>query len=149
VETIVQKIKDALDEQYKILDPVALLEKLERLQSQLFEYAWSYNGRHRTIEDPVAPHELLALTDSKEATGNSERKNLAGTSDKAMLYHYRHTKKNDDSKRPRDCRTRKDPFERVWAEIKLKLELNPEQAAKALLEGLIAKYPDDFITGYL
>jgi hypothetical protein len=66
-----------------------------------------------------------------------------------MLYHHRHTTKNDTSKRPRDWRTRKHPFERVWDEIKLKLELNPEQTAKALLEGLIAKYPDNLIAGQL
>lgn len=149
VETVGQKIKDALGEQYKMLDPVALLAKLERLQSQLFEYAWSNNGNHRTIEAPVAPHDLIALPEPKEATENSERKNIASTSEKAILYHYRQTKNNDDSKRPRDWRTRKDPFERVWDEIKLKLELNPEQTAKALLEGLIAKYPDDFIAGQL
>jgi hypothetical protein len=149
VDMIDQKIKDTLDEQYKMLDPVALLSKLEQLQSQLFEYAWANKGSHRTIEAPVAPHDLIALPEPKEATENSERKNIASTSEKAILYHYRQTKKNDNTKRPRDWRTRKDPFERVWDEIKLKLELNPEQTAKALLEGLIAKYPDDFIAGQL
>jgi hypothetical protein len=53
------------------------------------------------------------------------------------------------NKKPRDWRTRKDTFERVWDEIKLKLELNPEQTAKALLNGLIVKYPSEFKLGHL
>jgi hypothetical protein len=69
--------------------------------------------------------------------------------DKTKRYHYRHTRKNDKTKGPRDWRTRKDPFERVWDEVKLKLELNPEQTAKASLEGLIIKYPADFKSGHI
>lgn len=37
----------------------------------------------------------------------------------------------------------------VWDEIKLKLELNPEQTAKSLLDGFIVKYPADFKAGHL
>jgi len=32
----------------------------------------------------------------------------------------------------------------VWDEIKLKLELSPEISPKALLDGLITKYPNDY-----
>ena len=149
VETIDQRIKDALDEQYKILDPVALLAKLEQLQRKLFDHAWSNNLVQGAIEASVTPHNLVTLPEPKETAGNIERDNQGGTSEKATLYHYRQTKKNDKTKRPRDWRTRKDPFERVWDEIKLKLELNPEQTAKTLLEGLIAKYPRDFKPGHI
>ena len=148
-EMVDQKIKDTLNEQYKLLDPVALLAELERLQNQFFEYAWSNNGSHGAIDASVALHNQIAQAEPKEGDGNSRCKNLAGAPEKATLDHYRHTKKNDNSKRPRDWRTRKDPFERVWDEIKLKLELNPEQTAKALLEGLMAKYPDSFKTGQI
>jgi hypothetical protein len=39
VKTVSQGIKDALNEQYERLDPVALLEELKTLQSKLFKYA--------------------------------------------------------------------------------------------------------------
>jgi hypothetical protein len=61
VEAIEQKIKDALGEQYKMLDPVALLATLEQLQSQLFKYAWSNDDSHEAIEAPVAPLSLIKL----------------------------------------------------------------------------------------
>jgi hypothetical protein len=52
-----------------------------------------------------------------------------------------------DIKRPRDWRTQKDWFKCAWGQMKLNIELNPEQRTKALLKGLIAKDPDSFKTG--
>jgi hypothetical protein len=47
-------------------------------------------------------------------------------------------------KAPRTYRTRKDHFEGVWDEIRLRLELNPELSPVALLKWLIDKYPGKF-----
>ena len=143
-KTVDQKIKDTLDAQYERLDPVTLLEKLEKLQSKLFEYAWSKNGINEKIESSTVPIKRIDLPEPKKTSSDIKNRDQDLASEKSKLYHYKHTRKTDKNKRPRDWRTRKDPFERVWDEIKLKLELNPEQTAKTLLNGLIVKYPDAF-----
>lgn len=51
--------------------------------------------------------------------------------------------------RPRDGRTRQDPFEKVWPEILLWLQEEPDATAKFLLERLNQKYPDQFPAGQL
>lgn len=144
VKTIDPKIKDALNEQYKQLDPVALLDKLEELQSKLFEYAW-FGGGTNEITAPLAVLNNLIAPPKLEKPSNDIKRSPQDLDQKtAKLCHYRHTKKNNKNKRVRDWRTRKDPFEQVWDEIKLKLELKPEKTAKSLLDGLIDKYPSDF-----
>jgi hypothetical protein len=149
MENIDPRIKDALNEQYEHLDPVGLLKKLETLQKNLFNYAWSKNTIFETPEPLVSLNNLKELPDLNSLNDIRESKSQGLSSEKAKLHHYRYTKKGDKNKGPRDWRTRKDPFERVWDEIKLKLELNPEQTAKALLKGLIIKYPADFKPGQI
>jgi hypothetical protein len=145
VKTLSSGIKDALNEQYEHLDPVALLEELKRLQSKLFEYAWCGSDALETI-DPLARLNKPELHESSNNLNDISRELI---SEKVELSHYRHTKKKNSHKRPRDWKTRKDPFEQAWDEIKLKLELNPEMTAKALLDGLIIKYPAEFNPGHL
>lgn len=55
--------------------------------------------------------------------------------------------KTDLRKAPRTWRTRKDPFENVWDEVRLRLELIPETTAKAIVEWLMDKYPSQFTLG--
>jgi hypothetical protein len=50
---------------------------------------------------------------------------------------------------PRAWRTRQDPFEKVWPEILLWLQDNPDASAKSLLERLDQKYPGQFPEGQL
>lgn len=50
---------------------------------------------------------------------------------------------------PRYWRTRKDPFEKVWPEILLWLQEEPEATAKSLFERLEQKYPGQFPEGQL
>ncbi len=45
---------------------------------------------------------------------------------------------------PRRYRTRKDPFEKTWGEIQLKLELDPSTTARDLIGWLSAKYPGEY-----
>ena len=51
--------------------------------------------------------------------------------------------------RVRTWRTRKDPFESVWAELLLELQETPDITAKELLERLQAQYPNSFSSGQL
>jgi hypothetical protein len=48
---------------------------------------------------------------------------------------------------PRDWRTRDDPFERDWAELKERLAAAPELEAKALFEDLVRRKPDAYLPG--
>jgi hypothetical protein len=149
VKTVNQKIKSALSEQYERLDPVALLEELKKLQSTLFDYAWLGSGRLETADPLAMLNNLLVLPEPKKSPNNILNRSRDLTSEKVVLSHYRHTKKGNNPKRPRDWKTREDPFEKVWDEIKLKLELNPEVTAKGLLDGLIVKYPAEFKCSHL
>jgi hypothetical protein len=50
----------------------------------------------------------------------------------------------EELKKPHVWRTRKDPFENVWQEIREMLELNPGLEAKTLFEHFVEKYPGCF-----
>ena len=50
---------------------------------------------------------------------------------------------------PRSWRTRKDPFERVWPEILLWLQQDPDSTAKSLMERLQKESPGQFAEGQL
>ena len=50
---------------------------------------------------------------------------------------------------PRRWRTRKDPFESVWTEVKGWLQNEPDVTAKALFQRLREKYPDRYNAGQL
>ena len=54
-----------------------------------------------------------------------------------------------DIKPEHDWRTRKDPFEDMWKEIRAKLEINPGLEAKTLFEDLQRRYPGEFADGQL
>jgi hypothetical protein len=62
---------------------------------------------------------LIGLPEPEKLPNKIKNDSQNLVSEKEKLHHYRHTKKTDKTKRPRDWRTRKDPFERVWDEIKL------------------------------
>ncbi len=55
--------------------------------------------------------------------------------------HFRYKKPKDKRSLPRNYRTRKDSFEKVWNEIQLKLELQPESYAREIIEWLSEKHP--------
>jgi len=50
---------------------------------------------------------------------------------------------------PRSWRTRNDPFERVWSEILLWLQQDPDSTAKSLMERLQKEYPGQLAEGQL
>ncbi len=52
-------------------------------------------------------------------------------------------------RKPRDWRTRPDPFAEDWPEMAARLEIAPELEAKALFEDLLARKPDRYQEGQL
>jgi len=59
---------------------------------------------------------------------------------------YRRTKA---IRAPRTWRTREDPFELVWDQIREGLEANPERTAKSLFQELQQNYPNQYPDGQL
>jgi len=137
-----EDIKTNLSRQYSTLDPVVLLKDVEKLQDKFWSYAWKpevsdYKSNATlpalTLVNRTEPDQLdqAAILAQRTALGMSIRR-------------YRNTKKRGKHSIPRTHRTRPDDFRDVWNEVRLKLELNPSQTAKGLLEDLSKKYPDQF-----
>ena len=51
--------------------------------------------------------------------------------------------------KPRDWRTREDPFDEHWPEVEARLVESPALEAKTLFEFLVEKYPDRYEQGQL
>ena len=73
----------------------------------------------------------------------------AGMGRKAAGRYIKAGKLPSDLERPRDWRTRPDPFEEVWPEIKRRLVDAPELEAKTLFEDLLEREPERFTPGQL
>ena len=69
--------------------------------------------------------------------------------DRKTASKYRDGKLPSERVKPRDWRTRPDPFVEVWDEVKEQLEENPQLEAKALFEWLQRNHPGQFPDGQL
>ena len=129
---LTKRKRERIESLYWKLDPVTLLKELERRQ----DHFWTFANGQRELErndspramDAVVRKYLVEITASQEPSG---------------IRRYRRTKK------PRTWRTRKDPFAEVWPEVRVQLEVNPAQTAKALFVGLQQRYPGRFFDGQL
>lgn len=126
-----QKTKDKLTLEYQSLDPVLLLEQLEKSQNNLWKFAWNTKGTQTSDIEFIQNHLQSEIESSDESSSKAKR-------------FYRTSQTVDLRKMPRTWRTREDPFERVWEEIKLRLELTPEKNASELIRWLIEKYPNQY-----
>ena len=132
---ICQAKKQLLACEYETLDPVDLLARMEKYQDELWQHSWDKNSQAAT--------ELVVTTDDVlgQPVVHSETPAIASR-------YYRSSKKVDLRRLPRTWRTRIDPFERTWDEIRLRLELMPESAATALIQWLMVKYPGEYNVGH-
>ena len=130
--------KERLHAGYEQLDPVALLEQLQCLQDNFWRYAWKEPGP----QSAPAPQATVIppMPEGKPAT----RREPVGTAWRPRM--YRRTKKETV---PHTWRTRNDPFEGVWSQVRLQLEIDPNQTAKQLLQGLQERHPGSFTAGQL
>ena len=127
----IEPIKDL----YRKLDPVTLLKELERRQ----DHFWTFANGQREPEGNGSPREMDAVV----------RKYLAEISaapESNQIRRYRRTKK---PRVARTWRTREDPFVEVWPEVRVQLEVNPAQTAKALFIRLQQRHPCRFFDGQL
>lgn len=123
-----QPIKNSLAREYETLDPVDLLAQMETCQDQLWQHAGD-NTSQLDAAGSLTPEEVVA----KNVVPNR---------------YYRANNTTHSRRPPRTWRTRSDPFEKTWDEIRLRLELAPETAATALIEWLMAKYPGEYTVGH-
>lgn len=72
-----------------------------------------------------------------------------GMSEKTARKYRKMGKLPSELKRAHDWRTRKDPFEEVWAQVEAQLDLNPGLQAKTLFEWLQREHPGQFQEGQL
>ena len=138
--------KDKLKKTYEKLDPVKLLENINKCQNKFWQYAWS-NGS-------IPPRSENVVTGDNGSTTNSNTvDNISAVKDKIGLQvsnrNYRQTRKPDKRSEPRTWKTRADPFEDDWDKIKLRLETDPNVTAASLLDWLIKDNPAKYNDGLL
>lgn len=73
----------------------------------------------------------------------------AGMSERTARRWKKRGKSPSVTKEPREYRTRKDPFENVWDEVKAQLEVDADLQALTLFEDLQRRYPSQFQDGQL
>lgn len=120
--------KGMLIKQTRRMDPVDLLNSVQRAQDRLWAHAWQ-----RPIEGE--------MTDIKRLL-----ESCAGDQpDRPKQRHFRSAgSKPDKRSAPRTWKTRKDPFDGVIVEIELYLQLDPLRTAKNILERLMGQHPGRF-----
>ena len=117
------KTKEMLRTQREGLDPLELLQRIRQGQSA-----------------------LAALSIGEPSNGPDRQsldKFLAALPELWRLGEVRPTHRKETPK-ARHWRTREDPFQKVWTDILIWLQKEPDTTAKTLLERLIAKYPGQY-----
>ena len=150
-DAVEESVKEDLRHQYLQLDPVALLIEIEHLQDQLWQQAClempPMSKRESVQAIDVHRHNeaisILELRQFIEAAGG-DGETLGRDQRRGRM--YRRTK---HPRVPHTWRTRKDPFETVWPELKQRLEEQPEITAKVLFKELQRRYPGQYAEGQL
>lgn len=124
-----QEIKTKLTCQYKTLDPVILLQRMEELQSKFWQYAWKDNGAESVQIPTNEPSSEPLMTRAPRQ--------------------YRRTPKPRKSLGPRIWRTREDPFKKVWDGLQVRLGVDPDCTTTKLLKQLIKQEPEVYSMKHL
>jgi hypothetical protein len=134
IASVSSAIKEKLEAEYLSLDPVKLMADLKRLQHNLLQFAWHKNDQIDFATDVV----------TDDVQSNNVAAQETALDDSIKIDYFNYNKPKDKRSLPRNYRTRPDPFEQVWDEIQLKLELQPETYARELIEWLANRYPGEF-----
>lgn len=145
-----EKNKVKLKKQYEKLDPICLLNDLEKLQNNFWEYAWkSSTTREETINSIVPIVEYNnKVTDKNQVIPFHQEATISllktGQKSQLNIRRYRRTKKSREKLGVRTWKTRPDRFEDVRSKICTQLELNSARTATSLLKDLIKENPEQF-----
>jgi hypothetical protein len=123
-----EAVKEALRSEQGRLDPLDLLHRIRDSQSAL---AAPSSGELGSGQERESLEQFLAELPKLWRQGEGRPTH------------------RQSAPQPRAYRTRKDPFENVWAELLLWLQAEPDATAKSLLERLDQKYPGTFPDGQL
>ena len=137
-----EKIKEVLKRNYEKLDPINLLNLLKKQQNKFFEHAWKKGEKNSFKEAQKIKNEKDFMDMKKEAEEKTQKENERKLP--SLEYYARTKKPQKKSSRERNWRTRKDPFETIWGELEIRLEICPQSTAKSLLENLIQEKPNQF-----
>ena len=170
-ETVSKAAKEALRQQYSSLDPVVLLQRIEQLQDQLWQYAHVERANTIRLTSPGTDATIVQTTAAKasscvvaaqtmepdaqaQAVISGDGASLSADDVQIDLPLPQRTRRYRRTKKPRKqvkrwWRTHKDAFEQVWPEAAQQLRLRPYMQAKALFQALQRKYPGTFKDGQL
>ena len=126
---IPQEVRTKLEALQKQLDPVSLLHDIRHRQRRLVMLA----DKARIEEGEPEPLEKFMVALKTAWTDGTPRP----------------TEKRAAAPRARWWRSRKDPFESTWLEVRQWAEAEPALTARELLQRLQAQYPDSYPDGQL
>jgi hypothetical protein len=143
---------------YQALDPVRLLEHLERLQDALWQHA-RFDTLHAEAEIPAVAIPEPRVFQHARVRGSGRQTPVNAEAESFSVEHpatdglskkaKRKYRRSGKPRVPHTWRTRPDPFADVWEEVQAWLGAEPERTAKSLFEQLQAQYPGDFAAGQL
>jgi hypothetical protein len=135
-KSLKQDQKRQLEQHYETLDPVALMREVEHRQDRFWSHAHGGTSTDSTPQpSKTSPESMrdIAVTPSP----------LPKISDGPRF--YRRTSRPSAS---RHWRTRKDPFEQVWPQVRIQLQLNPEQTAKKIIGEILERTTGEPLHNY-
>ena len=140
-----QGTRDRLAAIYERLDPVDLLRQLETLQDAFWRHAKELASPTPT-DDLVRAAPVSPDCDNETKRALLEAKLPAPAFEKRAKRRYRKTKKPSV---PHTWRTRPDPFDGVWEQMRSWLESDPGRTSKSLFLELQHLYPGRYPNGQL
>jgi len=150
-DTVADEVKASLRAQFTQLDPVALLGHIDRLQDELWLYAYrervtTVNWDGEDMDATDAKRAGLFQRPSASSPPTSGARQPAPSADRPeRLYRQQKNK----YKGVRWWRTSPDAFADVWPEVAEQLKRAPDLPAKALFLALQRRYPGQFKDGQL
>ena len=157
-DTVPDEVKATLKVQFADLDPVALLGHIDRLQDELWLYA--YRERVTTVEQTESEpakadakrqgvfQRPSALSQHQTTCKSQEATSVTGqvSSDRSQRV-YRQQK--NKYKGQRWWRTHPDAFTDIWDDVVRQLDQTPDLRAKELFRVIQRQYPGQFKDGQL
>ena len=128
--------RQELERVAQALDPLRLLEQLEQLQKAL----WQHAVKPGTAGEASQTNATLRFAVQHCAEPPVPEEGVIATHP-SLRKRQRH-EQTKSSRRPRDWRTRKDPFEGCWEQVTAWLIANPERTGVSIFQELQQLYPD-------
>jgi len=141
-DVLSQVSRKRLENIFKTLDPIKLLQQIKSMQDALWKLAVVQIGEEKK------PDTSQHISFSPNICGLFDYDNMHSVASDfiniSLQQEKRKYRKSEKSKVPHYWRTRKDPFVNVWDEICAWLEEHPERTSKSIFDELQKLYPDQF-----